>query len=63
VLRGVRHCERSEFLVRDPLQVLTARESGIENVVAILTENVTALRLERLAALMDERKCEHLEIS
>jgi hypothetical protein len=53
---------RSEFLVRDPLQVLTARESGIENVVAILTENVTALQLEQLAALMDERKYETLEI-
>ena len=50
------------FLVRDPLQVLTAHESGIENVVAFLTENVTALQLEQLAALMDERKCEHLEI-
>ena len=50
------------FLVRDPLQVLTAHESGIENVVAFLTENVTALQLEQLAALMDERKCEHMEI-
>ncbi len=50
------------FLVRDPLQVLTARQSGIENVVAFLTENVTAPQLEQLAALMDERKCEHLEV-
>lgn len=50
------------FLVRDPLQVLTAHESGIENVVAFLTENVTTLQLEQLAALMDERKCEHLEM-
>ena len=50
------------FLVRDPLRVLTAHESGIENVVAFLTENVTALQLEQLAALMDERKCEHLEV-
>ena len=50
------------FLVRDPLQVLTAHESGIENVVAFLTENVTALQLEQLAALMDERKCEHMEM-
>ena len=50
------------FLVRDPLQALTAHESGIENVVAFLTENVTALQLEQLAVLMDERKCEHLEM-
>jgi DNA primase len=50
------------FLVRDPLQVLTAYESGIENVVAFLTENRTALQLEQLAALMDERKCEHMEM-
>jgi hypothetical protein len=42
--------------------VLTAHESGIENVVAFLTENVTALQLEQLAALMDERRCEHMEI-
>jgi hypothetical protein len=34
--------------------VPTAHESGIEN--------VTALQLEQLAALIDERKCEHPEI-
>jgi len=39
-----------------------SHESGIENVVAFLTENVTALQLEQLAALMDERKCENLEM-
>jgi hypothetical protein len=43
-------------------QVLTAHESGIENVVAFLTENVTALQLEQLVALMDERKCDNLEM-
>jgi hypothetical protein len=36
------------FLVRDPLQALTAHECGIENVVAFLTENVTALHLEQV---------------
>ncbi len=41
--------------------MLTAHESGIENVVAFLTENLTALQLEQLAALMDERKRETLE--
>ncbi len=47
---------------RDPLHALAAHESGIENVVAFLAENVTALQLEQLAALMDERKCENLEM-
>ena len=62
IFNANRIIEGDLFLVRDPLQVLTAHESGIENVVAFLTENVTALQLEQLAALMDERKCEHLEM-
>jgi hypothetical protein len=61
IFNANRIVEGDLFLVRDPLQVLTAYESGIENIVAFLTENVTALQLEQLAALMDERKCEHLE--
>jgi DNA primase len=62
IFNANRVVEGDLFLVRDPLQVLTAYESGIENVVAFLTENVTALQLEQLAALMDERKCEHMEM-
>jgi len=62
IFNAHRIVEGDLFLVRDPLRVLSAHESGIENVVAFLTENVTALQLEQLAALMDERKCEHLEI-
>jgi DNA primase len=62
IFNAHRIVEGDLFLVRDPLQVLTAHESGIENIVAFLTENVTALQLEQLAALMDERKCEHLEV-
>src|SRR5579863_8729231 len=62
IFNAHRIVEGDLFLVRDPLQVLTAHESGIENVVAFLTENVTALQLEQLAALMDERKCEHMEM-
>jgi len=46
------------YLVRDPLQVLTAYESGIENVVSFLTEAISAQQLEQLAALMDEKRCE-----
>ena len=49
-------------LVRDPLQVLTALESGIENVVAFLTETITARQLEMLASLMDEKQCETVEL-
>jgi hypothetical protein len=43
-------------LVRDPLQVLIAHESGVENVVAFLTETISAQQLEMLAALMDQKK-------
>ena len=49
-------------LVRDPLSVLTAYESGVENVVAFLTEGITAQQLEMLASLMDERHCETVEL-
>lgn len=49
-------------LVRDPLQVLAAHQSGIDNVVAFLTESISAQQLEMLAALMDERKCESVEL-
>jgi DNA primase len=62
IFNAHRAIEGDLFLVRDPLQVLTAHESGIENVVAFLTENVTAQQLEQLAALMDERKCETVEM-
>ena len=50
------------FLVRDPLQVLAAFENGIENVVAFLTDGIGAQQLEQLASLMDERKCEGVEM-
>jgi hypothetical protein len=43
-------------LVRDPLQVLTAHESGIENVVAFLTEAISAQQLEMLAASDGSKK-------
>ncbi len=47
-------------LLRDPLDVLRAAESGCENVVAFLTEEITGLQLECLAALMDQQKCESM---
>ena len=50
------------YLVRDPLQVLTAFESGVDNVVAFLTDGIVAQQLEILASLMDERHCEIVEL-
>lgn len=48
-------------LVRDPLDVLIAFESGVENVVAFLS-HITRQSLEMLASLMDESKCEIVEL-
>ena len=62
IFNAHRITEGDLFLVRDPLQVLTAFENGIKNVVAFLTEGIRARQLEQLAALMGERKCEQLEI-
>jgi DNA primase len=53
--------EGTVYLVRDPLQVLLAFESGIENVVAFLGD-ITPQQLEMLAALCDERKCDTVEL-
>ena len=47
--------------MRDPLQILTAYEAGVENVVAFLT-TITAQQLEQLASLMDEKKVETIEL-
>ncbi len=59
-------CDRVQsgelYLVRDPLQVLAAYEQGVENVVAFLAP-ITAQMLEQLASLMDEKKCESVELS
>ena len=48
------------YLVRDPLDVLKAYESGCGNAVCFLTEDIAPIQLEALAALMDERKCDSL---
>jgi hypothetical protein len=48
-------------LVRDPLEVLVAFEGGVENVVAFLSD-ITPQSLEMLAGLMDEMKCETVEL-
>lgn len=49
------------YLVRDPLQVLSAHEAGVENVVSFLSP-ITAQNLEMLSSLMDERKVETVEL-
>ena len=43
-----------------PIDVLKAFEAGCGNAVYFLTEDVAAIQLEALAALMDDRKCESL---
>jgi hypothetical protein len=48
------------YLVRDPIDVLKAFEAGCGNTVCFLTEDIAAIQLEALAALMDDRKCESL---
>jgi hypothetical protein len=50
------------ILVRDPLDVLKAFESGIENVVSFLTEGISSEQLQYLSALMDERRIESLAL-
>jgi hypothetical protein len=62
IFNAHRVTEGDLFLVRDPLQALTAFENGIENVVAFLIDGIVAQQLEQLASLMDERKCESVEI-
>ena len=49
------------YLVRSPLQVLTAAEQGMENVVAFLAP-ITAESLVMLASLCDEAKIETVEL-
>lgn len=49
------------YLVRSPLDVLLAAENGAENVVSFLGD-ITALELQVLAALMDERRVDSLEL-
>ena len=48
------------ILVRDPLDVLRAAESGYTNAVCFLTEEVTPAQLEFLAAAMKQRQCTSL---
>jgi DNA primase len=49
-------------LLREPLLVLKAHEGGIDNVVTFLTETISAQQLEILSSLMDEQRCESIEL-
>jgi CHC2 zinc finger len=44
-------------IVSDPLEVLTARQNGLQT-VCFLTETVNSLQVEMLASLLDEKNCE-----
>jgi hypothetical protein len=48
------------YLMRDPLDVLRASEGGI-TAVCVLSEGVSALQLQVLATLLDEKKIERIE--
>jgi DNA primase len=54
--------EGEMVLARDPLDALLAAQNGVENVAALLTEALSAQQLQMIAALMDERRCETVEI-
>jgi DNA primase len=49
------------YLVRDPLDVLRAAESGVDNAVCFLCD-ITPQMLEMLSSLMDERKCPSISL-
>jgi len=51
----------SLYLVRDVLQVLTAHEAGVENVVAFMSD-ITPQSLVMLTSLMDTAGCDTVEL-
>ena len=62
VIFGANRIQPGElYLVREPLKVLQAFESGVENVVAFLSP-ITPQSLEMLASLCDEKKVETIEL-
>jgi hypothetical protein len=46
------------YIARDPLDVLIAHENGERNVVAFLTDGISAQQWEMISSLMDQRKVE-----
>jgi len=49
-------------LMRDPLEVMQAKQNGIDNVASFLTETIGPQQLQTLANLMDEKACDSLHI-
>jgi hypothetical protein len=57
------HVEEGELtLLSNIVQVLEVFQNGVENTVCFLTETITAQQLEQLASLMDQKKCESVQI-
>lgn len=50
------------ILVRDPLEALLAIQTGLDDVVSLLTETASAEQLRLLATLMDNKGCTSLEL-
>lgn len=48
---------------RDPLDVLLAYQNGLENVVALLTDDITPDQLRMLADLSEDAGCENIEFT
>jgi hypothetical protein len=49
------------ILAHDPLEAMLASQNGIDNIVAPLTDGLSAEQLQALAALMDKRSCKIIE--
>lgn len=49
-------------LLRTPLDVIRASQSGLENCVCFLTEQITPAQLEMLSGFMDSAGCETVEM-
>ena len=60
IFNAHRVTEGELYLVRDPLDVLKASESGIENVICLLTDGITPQQLEQISSLMDQKHCDTL---
>jgi DNA primase len=58
IFNANRVAEGELYLMRDPLEVLRAVESGVTNAVCFLTDTVSAHQLEMLVALLDANHCE-----
>jgi hypothetical protein len=49
-------------LARDPLEAMIAAQNGIRNVAAVLTDVLSTQQLQIIAAHVDERRSETMEI-